>query len=99
MIPMADIIPGNLYSQDDATFLLGEGFSKRGAREAITEACRSGALPARLWRRRYWFRGADFLEWVRLWFGSSELRALASRRDKPHNPTRRTGSALGKDSQ
>ena len=28
MIPVNDIIPGNIYSQDDASFLLGEGFTK-----------------------------------------------------------------------
>lgn len=78
MIPLDDIVPANLYTQDDAMFLLGDGFTKKAAREAICEACRSGDLPAKEWRRRYWFTGRDFLEWVRRWFGEKGLQ-----RDNP----------------
>lgn len=70
MIPVNDIIPGNIYSQDDASFLLGEGFTKAAAREAICEACRSGQLRSASWRRRYWFTGRAFLEWASRWFGT-----------------------------
>lgn len=69
MIPVAQIIAANLYSQDDAEFLLGEGFSEKAAREVICEARRSGQLPSTQWRRRFWFTGASFLAWVGRWFG------------------------------
>ena len=62
MIPIDRITPGNLYSQDDAAFLLGDGFSPKAAREAVCEACRSGQLPHRRWRKRYWFTGRVFLD-------------------------------------
>jgi len=64
VIPLDSIAPGNLYSQDDAPFLLGEGFTPEAAREAICGACRSGQIAHREWRRRYWFTGRAFLEWV-----------------------------------
>ena len=70
MIPVNEIIPHNLYSQDDAGFLLGEGFTKKAAREAICAACRSGDLRNAQWRKRYWFSGRSFVEWVRGWFGA-----------------------------
>lgn len=70
MIPIDKIIPANLYSQDNAQFLLGNGFSKAAAKEAICEACRSGQLESKRWRRRYWFTGHEFLAWVARWFGS-----------------------------
>ena len=38
MIPVDQIIEGNLYSQDDATFLLGEGFGDKVAREIFCAA-------------------------------------------------------------
>ena len=70
MIPISQIIPDDLYSQDDAEFLLGEGFTRKAAREAICAACRSSDLRNAQWRKRYWFTGRDFIEWVRGWFGA-----------------------------
>ena len=70
MIPVADILPQNLYSQDDAPFLLGEGFTEDAAREAICEACRAGELKGQQWRKRWFFSGAEFLAWVSRWFGT-----------------------------
>ena len=70
MIPIDKIIPANLYSQDDATFLLGTGFTEEAARETLCEACRSGQLTAQQWRKRWWFSGAEFLAWVSRWYGS-----------------------------
>jgi len=70
VIPIDQIIPGNPYSQDDAAFLMGEGFTEAAAKEAICEACRSGNLESRKWRRRYWFSGRNFLSWVSRWFGA-----------------------------
>jgi hypothetical protein len=70
MIPIGQIIPENLFSQDDAEFLLGKGFTKDAAREVIREACRSEQLKNKRWRRRYWFTGREFLEWVSRWFGA-----------------------------
>jgi len=69
VIPVDQIVPENLYSQDDALFLLGDGFTKDAAREAICEACRAGEMECSNWRRRYWFTGAAFLEWVARWSG------------------------------
>ena len=69
MISITEIEPNNLYSQDDGEFLLGQGFSVKSARDIICEACRSGQLPATLWKKRYWFAGKDFLEWIQRWFG------------------------------
>jgi len=69
MIPITEIIPQNLYSQDDGPFLLGDGFTKKASREVICEACRSNELQCRQWRRRFWFTGADFLSWVSAWSG------------------------------
>ena len=69
MIPVDSIHVDNLYSQDDATFLLGDGFTEKAAREAICEACRSKELAGRHWRKRYWFTGRAFLAWLRTWFG------------------------------
>ena len=62
MIPVDQISPGNYYSQDDACFLLGDGFSKRAAKETICAACRSGELQCRKHIKRYWFTGKAFLE-------------------------------------
>ena len=81
MIPIAQIIPENLFSQDDAKFLLGEGFTKDAAREVIREACRSGQLKNKRWRRRYWFTGREFLEWVSRWFGA-EIKTEDDRGDE-----------------
>jgi hypothetical protein len=69
MIPITAIIPTHIYSQEDAPLLLGTGFSEDAAREVILEACRSGELESRQWRRRYWFTGRAFLDWVTKWFG------------------------------
>ena len=71
MIPIDGIVPDNLYSQGDAVLLLGEGFSPEAAREVICEVCRSGELPHKRWRKRYWFTGRDFLDWVGGWFGEN----------------------------
>jgi len=71
VIPVDKIIPKNLYSQDDALFLLGDGFTKDAAKEAVCEASRSGALVAQQWRKRWWFTGAEYLKWVSTWFGSA----------------------------
>ena len=70
MIPIDQIIPGNPYSQDDAVFLMGEGFSEDAAKEIVCEACRSGQLKASKWRKRWWFAGRAFVEWVARWFGA-----------------------------
>jgi hypothetical protein len=78
VIAADETISENLYSQDDALFLLGEGFTKEAAREAICEACRSGELESRMWRRRYWFTGCVFLEWVSRWF-QAEVEAVNDR--------------------
>ncbi len=80
MIPIDQIIPENLFSQDDAEFLLGEGFTKDAAREALREACRSGQLKSKRWRRRYWFTGREFVNWVSRWFGA-EIRTEDDRRE------------------
>ena len=68
MIPIAEIIPENLYSQDDSPFLLGAGFTEDAARETICEACRSGELTSRKWRGRWWFAGREYIDWVSRWF-------------------------------
>jgi len=70
MIPIGQIVEGNLYSQDDARLLLGNGFTAKAAREVICQACRSGQLKNKHWRRRYWFTGHEFLKWVSTWFGA-----------------------------
>ena len=70
MIPIDQIVPGNPYSQDDAVFLMGAGSTEAAAKEVICEACRSGDLESRKWRRRYWFSGKNFLSWVSRWFGA-----------------------------
>jgi len=70
VIPIDKVIPGNLYCQDDAQFLLGSGFSKAAAKEAISEAARAGQLTSKQWRKRWWFTGRAFLEWVGGWFGT-----------------------------
>lgn len=67
MIPVSEVTPENLYSQDDAQFLLGEGFSRKAAREAIREACKTGELRSSKWRGRSWFSGQSFLTWIREW--------------------------------
>jgi hypothetical protein len=69
MIALTEIVPDNIYSQHDAAALLGAGFTDDAAREALLEACRSGELESRQWRRRYWFTGRSFLAWVATWFG------------------------------
>jgi hypothetical protein len=86
MIPVEQIVQVNLYSQDDACFLMGDGFTAKSAKEAICQACRTGQLENRLWRKRYWFTGRAFLEWLRRWFGELELAASA--------PTQKKGVAL-----
>jgi hypothetical protein len=65
MIPVAEIVPENLYSQDDAEFLLGDGFTPKAARQVIGEACRSGNLISHKWGRRHFFAGREFLVWLR----------------------------------
>jgi hypothetical protein len=70
VIPLTTIESGVLYSHHDAEFLLGAGFSKRAAQEVIKEACRTGNLDARTWRRRWWFSGDAYIAWVQWWFGS-----------------------------
>ncbi len=69
MIPVADIVPENLYSQEDSVFLMGDGFTEEAASEVVCEACRSGDLRATKWRKRWWFTGREFLAWVSRWFG------------------------------
>ncbi len=49
---------------------MGVGFTEAAAKEVICEACRSGNLESRKWRRRYWFSGRNFLSWVSRWFGA-----------------------------
>ncbi len=83
MIPIEQIVPENLYSQDDATFLLGTGFTEDAAREAITEACRSGQLASRSWRRRYWFTGREFMAWIARWFGTEVTVDTEADEDAP----------------
>ena len=80
MIPVSKIMPENLYSQDDGQFLLGQGFSVKAAREVILEACRSGQLSATSWKKRYWFSGKDFFEWVMRWYGSQVGQIIESPR-------------------
>ena len=80
MIPINDIAAENLYSQDDAQFLLGDGFTKDAAREAICEACRAGDLEAKRFRKRWWFTGREFLVWVSGWFGEDLVEAEGGRR-------------------
>lgn len=100
MIPVSQIVPQNLYSQDDAELLLGGGFSRKAAREAICEACRSGQLRSTQWRKRYWFSGKAFLEWVGQWFGSERFgdengeggSLLAGAASARHNGERRFGA-------
>ena len=70
MIPLDQIIDVNLYSQDDAVFLLGRGFTGKAAREAIRSACKSGQLEGIQWRKRWWFTGCAFKAWVKRWFGA-----------------------------
>jgi hypothetical protein len=70
VIPIDTIILDNPYSQDDAMFLMGEGFTEGAAREVVCEACRSGQLKASKWRNRWWFSGRAFVEWVTRWFGA-----------------------------
>ena len=66
MIQITDIKPQNLYSQNDAEFLLGDGFSKKAAKEHISQACRLGELKASKNLGRWWFTGDEFLKWVRV---------------------------------
>jgi hypothetical protein len=98
MIPITDLVPENLYSQEDAPFLLGTGFSEDAAREAICAACRAGQLVNVRWRRRYWFSGRAFLDWVASWFGDEAIRELACRSGTSQNAPRRTGPAPGEGS-
>jgi len=81
MIPVDKVIPGNLYCQDDAQFLLGSGFSKAAAKEAISEAARAGQLTSKQWRKRWWFTGREFLVWVSRWFGTE----IGTGSDKSHD--------------
>ena len=69
MIPLSDIILENVYSQDDASYLLGDGFSKVAAKQQICNACKSGTLKACKFARRWCFTGAAFLEWTKKWLG------------------------------
>jgi len=73
MIPITKITDANIYSQDDAGFLLGSGFTKKAARETIRSACQNGQLESRFWRKRWWFTGRQFKLWVRRCFGA-EIR-------------------------
>lgn len=65
MVPMSQINDEDVYSQDDAPFLLGQGFSAKAAREAICRACRSEGLQSKFYMRRYCFTGKDFKAWVK----------------------------------
>ncbi len=85
MIPIDEIRAENLYSQHDAEFLLGKGFSKRGAKEFVREACHSGQLSNRFYRKRYWFTGAAFLEWVGKWSGIDLVGHLDFNGTMDHN--------------
>ena len=69
MIPISKITPSDIYSQEDAPFLLGNGFSQKAARQTITKACLRGDLKAVMRLRRYWFTGKEFLDWVKRTFG------------------------------
>jgi len=64
MIPITEIIDANIYSQDDAGFLLGSGFTKKAARETIRSACQNGQLESSFWRKRWWFTGHQSKLWV-----------------------------------
>ena len=75
MIQITEIKPTNLYSQADAEFLLGDGFSKKAAKEHISKACRSSELKASKNLGRWWFTGDDFLKWVRVHI-QGEIEAL-----------------------
>lgn len=78
MIPVDQIVHKNVYTQDDGPFLVGEDFTLRAAKEFIRAACRSGELPSRFYRKRYWFTGKDFLDWIARWSGSTTVEELAS---------------------
>ena len=65
MVPMSQINDEDIYSQDDAPFLLGQGFSAKAAREAICKACRNGELRSKIYMRRYSFTGRDFKSWAK----------------------------------
>ena len=100
MIPIGQIVEGNLYSQDDARLLLGNGFSAKAARDVICEACRSGELNNRSWRRRYWFTGREFMDWVSRWFGA-EIEAPSCGEEGPSHlakimPSSHNGAAKRK---
>ena len=96
MIPIAEILPQNLYSQDDARFLLGEQFGEKAAKEAILEACRAGQIESRKWRKRYWFTGRCYLEWVSRWAGPEVLPMPAQPIDEAVDAS--SGAPLGKSS-
>jgi len=64
VIPVKEIESANLYSQDDARFLLGNGFTAKAAKEHITGACRARELKAAKSLGRWWFTGEAFLAWV-----------------------------------
>ena len=85
MIPISEVVPENLYSQDDALFLLGSGFTKRAAKELLCEVCRKGELSHSYFRKRYWFTGREFLEWVAKWFGREITKGFAFQKSSHHN--------------
>jgi hypothetical protein len=85
MIALSEIVDDDLYSQDDASLLLGEGFTERAAREAIRSACQAGQIESSQWRKRWWFTGRQFKAWVRRWFGAET--ALGA--DRPRANDRR----------
>ena len=66
MIPISEIDDEDIFSQKDAPFLMGQGFSEKSAKETICRACRSGELQAKVYMRRYSFTGKDFKAWARL---------------------------------
>ena len=66
MVPMSQINDEDIFSQSDAPFLMGDGFSAKAAREAICRACRNEGLQSKFYMRRYCFTGRDFKEWARL---------------------------------
>lgn len=94
MIQINNIVAENLYSQRDASFLLGNGFTKKAARQMISEACREKQLNANKYKRQYWFTGADFLEWVEKWFNTSGNQRLALSENTLQDEERQTDPAL-----
>ena len=85
MIPIRDIIPENVYSQDDASFLLCDGFSEIGAKQQICNACKSKDLKARKYARRWWFSGSAYLEWTKSWLGDLAIEGACGKNSQLAN--------------